>query len=556
MISVRNVLSVILWVIPALLAGQGQMIKKSVQVADGDQAPYNSARPGDTIWIESGTRQNLLITDFHGEPGRPVVFANHGGQVLIETDQSYGISFRNCSYFILTGIPDDTYQYGIKVGRVGSESGMGISVGYRSTDFTIKRCEVANTGFAGIMAKTEPVCDDPSTWRSGFTQYNTVIRDCYIHDVLGEGIYVGSSFYLGQTISPCGQTVLPPVLVGAQILYNRIERSGWDGIQVSSAVSDCNIHHNTLKDCSYLMYPQQMSGINIGGGTLAKCYNNTITDCFATGILLFGNGGTEVYNNLILRPGKKYQPDEPDYREHGIFVSDKTQTDKTYYGIYQNTIIQPKSDAIRIDSNVELQVRIYNNVLVDPGAYDVYENDNTSYSGPDAYIFDVGRGHQFKEESNYYSRTYDNAGFSNPGQDNFRLKPGSALIDLGKSLYQNGIRTDLDEKDRPLGFGYDIGAFEYAPGQGIEDNPAVLNGGSVQWSLLPGSMVRIMIKPCSDAELMVEITDMAGRSCFRKKLTGEFGSGISLDIPLSGQGLFILNIRGENVRYAGKILLY
>jgi len=554
--ALRFALYLFLAGLPALLNGQGQMIRKSVQLADGDQTPYNTARPGDTIWIESGSRQNLLITDFHGEPGKPIVFANHGGQVLIETDQSYGISFRNCTHFVLAGKPDETYQYGIKIGRVGSESGMGISVGYKSSDFTIRQCEVSNTGFAGIMAKTDPVCDDSSTWRSGFTQYNTTIRDCYIHDVMGEGIYIGSSFFMGQTLSPCGLTVMPPVLIGVQVLYNRIERSGWDGIQVSSAVSDCNIHHNVLKDCSYLMYPQQMSGINIGGGTLAKCYNNQITDCFATGILLFGNGGTEVYNNLIIRPGVKYRPNEPDYREHGIFVSDKTQADPTYLGIYHNTIVQPKSDAIRIDSNVSMEVRIYNNVMINPGAFDVYENDNTSRIGADSYIFDVGNSHNYKEESNYYSRTGENAGFSNTSADNYRLKPGSPLVDLGKSLYQSGIRIDLDDHDRPLGFGYDIGAYEYAPGQGSGPGIEFSSSELVKWTVEPGSGIRVIIQPSADNELQFAITDLTGRCWIQKKLVKGSDSGWNFGVPLSGQGLFILTLRGESVRYAGKILLY
>jgi hypothetical protein len=541
--------------IPAVLSGQGQMIRKTDQLVKWGDSPFNTTKPGDTVWIESGTRPNLTISDFHGDPGKPVVFANRGGQVLIETDQSFGISIRNCTHFILMGIPDDTYQYGIKIGRVSSSSGSGISVGYKSSDFTITHCEVTNTGFAGIMAKTEPVCEDSTTWRNAFTQYHSVIRDCYIHDVLGEGIYLGSSFFNGQALS-CGRTVLPSVLVGAQVLYNRIERTGWDGIQVSSAVSDCNIHHNTLKDCSYLMYPQQMSGINIGGGTQARCYNNQIIDCFATGILLFGNGGTEVYNNLIIRPGRRYHPDEPDYREHGIFISDKTQVDLTFYGIYHNTIVQPKSDGIRIDTNVDLEVRIYNNVLVNPGAFDVYENDNTSRVGSDAYIFDAGNKHMYKEESNYYSRTSDYGGFSDPGKDNFRLKPGSLLIDLGKSLYQNGIRTDLDDRDRPLGFGYDIGAYEFAPGQGIEPDMEAASSGPVKWAVVPGSMVRLWVESCSDSDLHLEILDLSGRPWYQKKLEKNSGSGWNLEVPIIGKGLYIVTLNGETIRYAGKILLF
>ncbi|MFA6127600.1 MAG: right-handed parallel beta-helix repeat-containing protein [Bacteroidales bacterium] len=313
------------------LASQPHMINRTTGTADGLTA-YSSVRPGDTVWIQSGLRNSLRVNNFHGQPGNPIVFANLDGQLIIESANSYGMTFSDCSYFKLTGLPGKDFVYGIRIGPVMDTSGVGLTMENRSTDFEIQGCEIFNIGFAGIKAKTDPVCGDPSSFRGGFVQYNTVIHDCFIHDVGGEGLYIGHTSYSGYELSDCHTTVLPTVLVGTRIYNNRIERSGYDGIQVSSAVNDCEIHHNLLIDCSYRMVSNQMCGILIGGGTLASCYNNYIIDPYATGILVFGKSGTKVFNNLIIRPGKRYLPDDPEKPEYGIFLGIKLMRRKPISG--------------------------------------------------------------------------------------------------------------------------------------------------------------------------------------------------------------------------------
>ncbi|MDD5509115.1 MAG: right-handed parallel beta-helix repeat-containing protein [Bacteroidales bacterium] len=543
-------------VFPVNLNGQNYLISRSSNYADGTSPTYRNVGAGDTVWIEAGLRSNLLIADFHGAEGNPVVFANRNGKVIIETDLSFGINFRGCSYFVLAGLPGTGYEYGIMVARVQSSSGCGISAGNKSTNMVIQGCEVTQTGFAGIMIKTEPVCDDPGTYRDAFTQFNTVIRNCYIHDVGGEGMYIGSSKYSGQVLSPCGITVYPPVLIGTDIGYNRIERTGLDGIQVSSAVQDCLIHHNYLKDCSYLMTDNQMSGIIIGGGTLAECYNNQIIDCYSTGILVFGNGGTEVFNNLIVRPGKKFLPDNPEKPQHGIFISDKTNLDKTWYGVYQNTIIQPKSDGVRIDNTVDFEIRIYNNAIIDPGAYHYYENDNTDRTGLDSYVFDTSREHRYRAENNYFSRLFDTAGFSDYESDNYRLRPNSPMVDAGKSLQILGVITDLDDRSRPAGIAYDIGAFEYTPGMSSEESPFSDKSGGYSCQILPNGIMRLTSESSQDQKILIRISDLTGRSLYTSARNFPSDGQQTIEIQLPYTGLMIVSVQGLKSSYVSKIVLY
>jgi hypothetical protein len=538
------------------LAGQEFVILRSRDYADGRVAPFNRLQAGDTVWIESGIRGHLSIVNFHGKPGRPIVFANLNGQVIVSTDHNYGISFGTCTHFKLTGRKGKGYDYGIWIARVMNAAGMGISAGYKSSDMEFENCEISNVGFAGIMTKTDTPCCDPSTYRDAFTQYNTIIHDCFIHDVVGEGMYIGSSFYRGYYLKDCDMTVLQPVLIGTRIYNNRIERTGYDGIQVSSAVRDCEIHHNVLIDCSYLMRSGQMGGILIGGGTQAKCYSNKIIDCYATGILVLGKGGTEVFNNLIIRPGKRFTPGDQSQPESGIFLSDKSEDEKTFYGIYNNTISEPKSDGIRIDNTVNFDVLVYNNAIVNPGAFGHYENDNTSRTGLDSYVFDTGRLGYCRFTNNFFSSSTESAWFADISSDDFHPEAGSPLIDQGLNLLYAGVNTDLDDNARPFGAGFDIGAYEYnsthLTGEVVENQDFFVSS-----IFLSGSKsLNLNIKGSRSMPVRLVLANLLGRIIYlQESLLLDVGDN-HFTIPTVAGEMLILSIQSDRFHYARKIILF
>jgi len=430
---------------------------------------FGEVEPGDTVFIESGERAELLIQNFHGTADQPIIFCpSHDViPVSIRSSNSYGISLRNCSFIKVSGWQGKHSRYGIQILELNHESSVGISITTKSSDIELDHIEIGDSGFAGILAKTDPVCGDPETQRGGFIQRNTWIHHCYIHDTGAEGIYAGSTYFLGQEVDDCG-VVLPTVLEGVRIYQNIIERAGWDGIQVSSAVSDCQIYDNVLIDCSVLQQANHMSGILIGGGSLADCYNNLIKDCYGTGILVFGDGGTRVFNNVILRSAKRFTPNDPTQREHGIYLDDKTQLNKSFYGIFSNTIIQPKSDCIRIAESVDFEVRIFNNLLVDPGAWSVYENDNTDLTGNDSYILVQGGSGHIRIAANATVRSMISPQFLDAYNDDYHLDLSSPYIDAGRDLSdQDKVDFDFENNRRPYGSGYDIGAYEYGYASGI-----------------------------------------------------------------------------------------
>src|SRR5690606_11465482 len=88
-------------------------------------------------------------------------------------------------------------------------------------------------------------CNDKSPERPNFTMYDIKLHDNYIHDITGEGIYLGNSFYTG-TSNYCGQTQYPHEVRGVRIYNNRMENTGWESIQVGAAVQDVEIYNNIV----------------------------------------------------------------------------------------------------------------------------------------------------------------------------------------------------------------------------------------------------------------------------------------------------------------------
>ncbi|MBT3209364.1 MAG: right-handed parallel beta-helix repeat-containing protein [Bacteroidetes bacterium] len=436
-------------------------ISIDTKVIDATAGTYSNIKPGDTVFLEKGIREYLLIKNLKGKEDSQIVFINHQGLVDFDSESFYGISFRGCSHIKLTGSGTSTRKYGIRISRLEAENSVGIPIEDLSSDIEVEFVEISNCGFAGILAKSDPDWSLASV-RDSFTLYNTVLHDLYIHDVGGEGIYCGYSKYEGVQLVNNGESmyVYPHLLKGVQIYNNRIERTGWDGIQVSSATENCNIFNNTIINDSRKENSTEMSGIILGGGSKCECYNNKILYGKGTGILVFGLGGTKVYNNLIVNPGSDYHPGDINQRQHGIYFSNKsTEKDSSYY-FFNNTIINPKTDGIRINDTVSSGNRAYNNIIVNPGAFREYETGNTSTTSLDAYIRITKSSVDIDTARNFFTRNLEDVHFVNPFAENYNLQESSGLIDKGLDLSPYGIFNDNENNLRPQGMTFDIGAYE------------------------------------------------------------------------------------------------
>lgn len=434
------------------------LVDSATQVIDGTIAPYNNVHPGDTVFIAAGNRNKLQIRNFRGTETQPILFTNKGGDVVISTNEYYGLSIINCRYFRISGTGSNS-QYGIRITKV--LTGAGVGIGNLSSDFEMDHLSVENCLTAGVYAKTEPDCSFTST-RDRFTQYNTSIHDNFINNTGNEGLYVGSSSYAGIHIICSGRdtTIHPPLLAGVSIYNNIIQNAGWDAIQVSSASKDCKIFNNNISHDSQSEMPNQMAGILMGGGSSCDCYNNLIMDGKGDGIENHGLGGNRIFNNIIVNAGRTYKPTDLSAIKHGIFISDiTTHPDSSYYILF-NDIINPKSDGIRFQSTKSHSSLIASNLIINPGNYQVYASVNAGALPQDAYIRLPQKTNSVTIRNNFLNLDFAKAGIS---ATDYQILPGSPLINTASPENHN-INIDYRNGRRPYGGLFDIGAMEFSSG--------------------------------------------------------------------------------------------
>ncbi len=423
---------------------------------------FPNLKAGDTVCLKAGTWDFLYLRNFHGTAGKPITFVNQGGTVVVSAitkpNNYFGIKIGNCSYVIFRGNGVQGVPYGFQVDTVAA--GAGMSIDDLSTHVEVSQVEIAHTAIGGVYAKTDPTCGNYSATRDKFTMYDFSFHDNYVHDVPNEGLYIGNSHFSGMYLSGCDTTVYPHVLKGVKIYNNIIEHSGYDGIQVSSADSGCVIHDNTIRYDSYQKTNFQMSGILIGGGSQCNTYNNKILNGNGDGIDVFGLGNYKIFNNLIVNAGMTYYPDSANAQKHGVYVG----TDSTYanasLGIYNNTIVSPKSFGIDLNNSKLTQINVTNNLIVEPGKY--------ATDGTGAFI-NIANGYtnNIEEKTNFTTDTLATAGFVRPDSMNFDLRASSAAVGYGTNLTAEDITFDILNRSRPATGPFDAGAYEHDTSTGV-----------------------------------------------------------------------------------------
>lgn len=439
--SLRQFLSTCFVLITSILHAQTvHTIGLQYTVVDGKSAPFNNISPGDTLRIAAGIRPYLIFKNITGTDSLPIIIINGDGIVEINSDHYFGISMRLCKYVRLTGTGQEGTKYGI---RIFNRKGSGLSIGDYTSFFEIDHTEIGHSEHSGITAKTDPPCGFD---RSMFTQEKTSIHDCYIHHAGNEGMYIGSNFYYGQTISCNGSsvTVYPPVLKDVHIYNNIVEFTGWDGIQVSSA-TNARIHNNIVRFDSQALAYFQMSGISLGGGSTGTIYNNRILDGEGIGIFTNALGDVYIYNNEIIRPGKsKKIPSQ----KFGMYIEDANSLPGMNFHICNNLIITGTETGIYMKCSEYHKDDIFNNAVI------MVDQTNEL----PAYIRCIDK--QPNIFNNFLNSSIDNARFTDPGADDYRLEEGSLLIDAGSDLPESTIATDINGAPRKQGNQTDLGPSE------------------------------------------------------------------------------------------------
>jgi hypothetical protein len=395
-------------------------------------------QPGDTICLDAVAKYGgaFIFKNINGTDAKPVIITNCGGTVNLKvTDKAWNFKVAASKHFRVTGGDTEGY-YGI---RMTGSTATGFVVTDLSTDFEVDHLEVYGMGFAGIMAKMDPTCDDASV-RPNYVMKNVLLHDNFVHDTEGEGFYIGSTSYGGKDVDGCG-TRYPHTIEGIKIYNNHVLRSGYDGIQLSCATKDAAIFDNVIEDYATKNQLTQQTGIEIGDGSVANCYRNLISKGTGDGIACFGIGSNVIHDNMIVNAG-----------QNGIFTDARSATNGDGVKVLHNTIINPGKTGISIYTSALPHNVCVNNIIVNPGFYGQWKND--------AFINDKNNP-LYLVSGNITTLKIDEVKFANSKKQNFRLQSSSPAIDGGADISSYEINVDFYKVNRKNGSAYDIGASEF-----------------------------------------------------------------------------------------------
>lgn len=396
-------------------------------------------KPGAVICLKGGaTYKNIIFKNIRGSALAPVTIRNCGGTTTINaTGTYYGIKTQSSSFFRITGGTGTTYGIIVMGGHHS------VTLEYLTTNVEVDHVEVLNSGFSGIMAKTDPTCDN-ATIRGNFTMKNVFLHDNYVHDTGGEGFYVGHSFWLKGVSTSCG-TRYPHALENVKIYNNIIRNSGWESIQVGSTPTGAQVYNNRIENYGVKNTAYQNHGVQFGEGAPGTFYGNYIKGGKGNGLMIIGNAENFIHDNVIIDTGGD-----------GMFIEDRTTG--AGFRVINNTIINPGTNGIRLYSDEVLMNTVLNNIIVNPGSYPTYTYPR---SGNDAYVYLLNKTMKVQMSNNHFTRDINSMKFVSASAFNFALTSVSPAVNKGSSISVYGIQLDHALKPRLAGTAYDIGAYEY-----------------------------------------------------------------------------------------------
>lgn len=518
--------------------------------------------PGDTFCVEGGQIAGLRFLGFKGTETQPLTFINCGGAVVINEQPHAGITFIESEYIHLTGTGDADHEYGFHIAQSGAGQ-VGVSLTQFSTDVEIDHIEIENTGFAGIMAKTDPRCEDPATWRvNGFVMRNLNIHHNFIHHTTGEGIYIGYSggYRVNSNLSCAGQDRFGHWLENVNVHHNLLENIGWDGIQLNLVRANGKVHNNTILNWATSNEFYQDFVINLVGGKY-EVYNNFIRSSGQNkgkGMqVISAQSGSKFYNNTLINP-----------QSHGIFFHARHEFDNPEKGYYiiNNTVIRPAQSGFFYDAEIkesfstnlvgtrqnDAVVYFVNNLVVSPGTD--YGNFPTWKLEPESF-FDFNTPDTRDAQlptiyNNFTTRRIDTIGLIDPTQNQYApLSTNSVLVDQGSSAIPFSLDFDIVNTPRPFNGGYDIGAYEYE--HTTTSTTAVDAGSAFLLYPNPGRADQLMIDlPQNQTDIRVFNT--SGQLQYHKMHSQGLQSLSLIDLPA---GVYWVNIRHDSFTKTQQLIL-
>jgi hypothetical protein len=271
---------------------------------------------------------------------------------------------------------------------------------------------------------------------------------------------------------------------------------------------------------------------------------------FENNTCLYAGGGFSLQGLAPPRMSEIY----PRPMGHHVFIwliDSLTQTGKVYI---RNNIFYQASLGAAIyaiyDKTTDISPRVMSNIVIDHNCYYQQAPADTLLIRMNGKSYSVAQFALYKSECRHDSSSFvANPGFADLAGGDFHLVSTSPCIDTGffssDTLLYRGRRVFSGKSP-------DLGAFEYIstpvslpPGKRVDDGFSLSRG--VTLADVNGDAVLSFLLPSRD-RVSVFVSDLKGRTVFRRALAGPLGSSVDLNLGPLPEGMYSVRVTGPGNR--------
>jgi len=399
------------------------------------QDALNIAQPGDTITLRAGTYSESVHSVRHGTPQSPIRLRAVGerGSVLVTAPGR--VLTVDHAYFTVEGLVIDG-QYGMS-DTIRTSTGAGF--------LTIRNTEVRRSTQDLIDITGSPT--------------GVLIENCLIHHALN---------------AANGRTDAHGIAAGAvrnlTVRNTEIHTFSGDALQVDPGRAAPGWTGVTLDNVRMWLAPLPAAENGFPAGTVAgeNAIDTKANASLARATLTIRNSTAWGFRNGLIGNMAAFNLKENiDATLDGVTVFDSEIAFRLRGGgtsgtgawvTLKNTVVHDVLTAYRYEDNIE-SLHIWNGTI-GQRVMRSFQAASSTRTGLDVRNLLI-LGSRPVEAADRSNLAVSALAFVDAAQHNYRLAPSTPAIDAGTTIA--GVSTDRDGVRRPVGIGYDVGAYEWRP---------------------------------------------------------------------------------------------
>jgi PKD repeat protein len=449
------------------------------------QRAADVVQAGNLVFVKAGTYSDFSVTR-SGSPGQPIVFRAYPGEKpIIRGSRTDGVILINeSSYIIIDGINVD--GGGLKIQIQGAKSaynqilncelshgGAGIGIYYGAHDNLVKNCRIHDTINPWNWPRGSTTLRGDCCWGAAVIvahgALNNVFEENYIYWNHGEGVAnfnaAHGTVWRHNIIADNWSVNLyidgsKDVIIDGNLIYLTSEGKSWPTVDPNKPNKSNSLGIGVSVECAgsaNCYYPDW--GERAVTGLTAT--NNIVVNANG-GLWAFRNDGSYVASGWLVA-NNTFINNDVGIRVAGIDVQQSE--------FRNNIVIQNNSgDAVEIQRpgpNTIFSNNLYFAIRQQAFRWGTTVTDFTGWKGLSSDANSLWSDPRLQDTSAIPPRFWSDPTLPSPSPilpiesiaEAYKLTANSPAIDAGVAI--SGFNTDRDGTPRPLGNGWDIGAFEF-----------------------------------------------------------------------------------------------